>query len=88
MKPITTIFTHLGGPVLWYKDDKLYIIGVHVASQKENCEEEDSYGVAEPIHKYLGWILKHVNGELCGTEEKINDWFDQAGEQDDITTWE
>ena len=44
--------------------------------------------MAEPIHNHLGWILKHVNGEVCGTENKINKWFDQAGEQDDITTWE
>ena len=44
--------------------------------------------MAEPIYKHLGWILKHVNGEACGREDKINKWFDQAGEQDDITTWE
>ena len=84
---LLTNFIHLGGPVLWHKDGKLYIIGVHVASSKGKCEQ-DGYGMAEPIYKHLGWILKHVNGEACSREDKINKWFDQAGEQDDITTWE
>ena len=82
-----TNFIHLGGPLLWHKDGKLYIIGVHVRGI-ENCTNIDSYSESEPIHKNLGWILSHVNGEVCGTEDKINDWYDQAKEEDDITHWE
>ena len=88
---LLTNFIHLGGPLLWSKDGKLYIIGVHVRNRgdcKNYKDYQNYYSESEPIHKNLGWILKHVNGEVCGTEDKINDWFDQAREDEDIKYWE
>ena len=86
-----TNFIHLGGPLLWHKDGQLYVIGVNAATYGNCSKYEDSFkarNLATTIHNYLGWILNHVSGEMCGTEDKINEWFDQAGEQDDITIWE
>ena len=28
------------------------------------------------VFNYIGWILEHVEGEVCGTLDKIDEWFD------------
>ena len=28
------------------------------------------------IYSHIGWILEQVKGEVCGTFDKIDDWFD------------
>ena len=65
----------------------MYIIGVSVAGSGE-CQNNIDTALAEPIYTYLGWILRHVDGQVCGTEHKINGWFDQAAEEDDLRSWE
>ena len=62
----------------------MYIIGVYFQGTKKCREDIEGRTKSEPIHSYIGWILKRVYGQVCGTEDKINDWFDQAGEQDDM----
>ena len=29
------------------------------------------------MFKYLGWILEQVEGEVCGTIENMDNWFDE-----------
>lgn len=67
----------LGAPLLWknIKDGKLYIIGIHLIGM-EICSP-GGRNTGKPIYGYLGWILKHVEGEVCGTVDKIDDWFDE-----------
>ena len=31
----------------------------------------------KPVYGYLGWILKHLEGEVFGTVDKVDDWFDE-----------
>ena len=33
-----------------------------------------------PIFNYIGWILEQVEGEVCGTLDNIDDWFDEEEE--------
>ena len=28
------------------------------------------------VFSYIGWILEQVEGEVCDTSGKIDDWFD------------
>ena len=75
-KPIKKFF-YLGSSLLWKKqnDTKLYIIGVHASTIGE-CDSGGGLNVAIPVFNYIGWILEHVEGEVCGTLDNIDDWFD------------
>lgn len=80
---LLTNFIYLGSPLLWHKDDKLYIIGVNILGY-EGCKEIKDKSTAKPIYNYIGWILEHVEGEVCGTDDNILDWFDEEDRQDEI----
>lgn len=41
------------------------------------CNPGPNSNTGKPVYKYIGWILKHVEGEVCSTEEKMDDWLDQ-----------
>ena len=67
----------------------MYIIGVIEGSTVEKCG--DSGGDlgehrAIGVFNYIGWILEHVEGEICSTFDKIDDWFDEE-ERGNITKY-
>ena len=73
---------NLGAPLLWKNDDKLYTIGVAILTGK-GCMGT-GINIAKPVFNYIGWILEHVEGEVCGTEDKIYDWFDEQDKKDEV----
>ena len=68
-------FIYLGSPLLWKKGNKLYIIGINTKTVNEECTP-GQLNMAEPIYGHIGWILKYVEGEICGTLDKIDEWLD------------
>ena len=72
-------FIYLGAPLLWKEpnDTKLYIIGVHASNSNEKCGDSDGESTATSVFNYIGWILEHVEGEICSTLDNIDDWFDE-----------
>ena len=64
--------------MLWKSpnDGKLYITGVHSAGRNQNCESGHFISREMLVFSHIGWILEQVEGEVCGTLNKIDDWFD------------
>ena len=40
--------------------------------------------MATPVFNYIGWILEHVEGEICSTLDEIDDWFNEKDGSDKL----
>ena len=51
-------------------------MGVHSGGGNEKCGTALGGGHGTLVFSYIGWILEQVEGEVCDTLNKIDDWFD------------
>ena len=79
LKLINKEFIHLGAALLWKpsNDAKLYIIGVLSTIINKDCDSSNFTTSGLLVFNYIGWILEQVEGGVCGTWDKIDDWFDE-----------
>ena len=60
----------------------MYIIGL-LSTSYPNCTKGGGINGAVPVFNYIGWILGHVEGEICSTIDEIDDWFDEVEDEEE-----